>query len=250
MKLDLHIHSCVSPCGALAMSPAAITAAAVAAGMDGIALTDHNTALNTPACAEACRRAGLAFLAGVEVCTAEELHVLCLFDSVEVALAFGAELYAQLPQVLNRPEKMGDQIYVDVDENILGEVELFLGTGCAWTLTDVCHSVQARGGLFIPSHVDRPHHSLLSQLGMIPDLPYDALEVTPGYAAAGIPESVWRRYPRIMASDAHHLRDIGRRFVELDVASCNVKQVRDALAATHRLVTHPPGQTHQKSCPC
>ncbi|MEI6972696.1 MAG: PHP domain-containing protein [bacterium] len=232
MKLDLHIHSCVSPCGALAMSPAAIAAAAVAAGMDGIALTDHNTALNTPACAEACRRAGLAFLAGVEVCTAEELHVLCLFDSVEVALAFGAELYAQLPRVLNRPDKMGDQIYVDVDENILGEVELYLGTGCAWSLTDVCHRVQARGGLFIPSHVDRPHNSLLSQLGRIPDLPYDALEATPGYAAAGIPESVWQRYPRIMASDAHHLRDIGRRFVELDVASCDVRQVRDALAAT------------------
>jgi len=136
MKLDLHIHSCVSPCGALEMSPSAIARAAVAAGLDGIALTDHNTALNTPACAEACRRAGLAFLAGVEVCTAEELHVLCLFDQVETALAFGADLYAQLPPVVNLPEKMGDQVYVDVEENILGEVGIFLGTGCAWPLTE------------------------------------------------------------------------------------------------------------------
>ncbi len=232
MKLDLHIHSCVSPCGALEMSPAAIAGAAVAAGLDGIALTDHNTALNTPACAEACRRVGLSFLAGLEVCTAEELHVLCLFDTVEVALAFGAEVYAQLPQVTNRPDKMGDQVYVDVDEHILGTVDLYLGTGCAWPLTEVCHKVHERGGLFIPSHVNRLHSSLLSQLGMIPDLPYDALEVTPGYAEAGFPESVWRRYPRIMASDAHHLRDIGRRFVEVDVVSCDVGSLRAALAAT------------------
>jgi PHP family Zn ribbon phosphoesterase len=234
MKLDLHIHSCVSPCGALEMSPSAIARAAVAAGMDGIALADHNTALNTPACAEACRRAGLAFLAGVEVCTAEELHVLCLFDQVETALAFGADLYAQLPPVVNRPEKMGDQVYVDVEENILGEVGIFLGTGCSWPLTEVCHIVHERHGLFIPAHIDRPVNSLLSQLGMIPDLPYDALEVTPEYASMGLPESVWRRYPRIMTSDAHYLRDIGRRFLEIDLAACDVEHLRKALATTLR----------------
>jgi len=231
MKLDLHIHSCVSPCGALEMSPAAIAAAAAAAGMDGIALTDHNTALNTPACAEACKRAGLFFLAGLEVCTAEELHLLCLFDDVATALAFGAELYAQLPRVANRPEKMGDQVYVDVEENILGEVEIYLGTGCAWPLTDVCHTVHARGGLVVPSHIDRPSHSLLSQLGVIPDLPFDALEVMSGALPTGVPASVWRRYPRIMASDAHNLRDIGRRFIEVDVSACETGRLRDALAA-------------------
>ena len=204
----------------------------MAAGMDGIALTDHNTALNTPACAEACRRAGLAFLPGIEVCTAEELHVLCLFDHVETALAVGAELYKQLPPVVNRPEKMGDQVYVDVEENILGEVGVFLGTGCSWPLTEVCNIVHDRHGLFIPSHIDRPVNSLLSQLGLIPDLPYDALEVTPNYATAGIPESIWRRYPRIMSSDAHFLGDVGKRFVELDLVTCDVGHLRDALAAT------------------
>jgi 3',5'-nucleoside bisphosphate phosphatase len=233
MKLDLHIHSCVSPCCALEMSPSAIARAAVAARLDGLALTDHNTALNTPACAEACRRAGLAFFAGLEVCTAEELHVLCLFDQVETALAFGAELYAQLPPVVNLPEKMGDQVYVDVDENILGEVELFLGTGCSWQLTEVCSRVHELHGLFIPSHVDRPVNSLLSQLGMIPELPYDALEVTSASRPENIPESVWQRYPKIISSDAHYLRDIGRRCLELDLEACDVAHLRKALTATH-----------------
>lgn len=241
MKLDLHIHSCVSPCCALEMSPSAIAQAAVAAGLDGIALTDHNTALNTPACAEACRRAGLAFLAGLEVCTAEELHVLCLFDKVETALAFGAEIYAQLPPVKNKPEKMGDQVYVDVDENILGEVALFLGTSCSWQLTEVCSQVHERHGLFIPSHVDRPVNSLLSQLGMIPELPYDALEVTSNALPGGVPEAVWQRYPKIVSSDAHYLRDIGRRFLELDVDAFDVAHLRKAFAATDRWSRMPDG---------
>ena len=127
---------------------------------------------------------------------------------------------------------MGDQVYVDVEENILGEVDLYLGTGCAWTLTEVCRRARADGGLFIPSHIDRPCNSLLSQLGTIPDLPCDALEVTRQDAAGRIPAWAWRRYPRIQASDAHFLRDVGRRSVEIAAASCTVAHLREALAAT------------------
>ncbi|NLF21854.1 MAG: PHP domain-containing protein, partial [Lentisphaerae bacterium] len=85
MRLDLHIHSCLSPCGDLEMSPRAIVERARAAGLDGVALTDHNSARNTPALADCSRSAGLACLFGLEVCTAEEVHTLALFDTLEQA---------------------------------------------------------------------------------------------------------------------------------------------------------------------
>ena len=85
MKFDLHIHSCLSPCASLEMSPAEIVSRAAAAGMGGIAITDHQSSRNAPAVAECARRAGIGCLCGLEVCTAEEVHTLCLFDTVEAA---------------------------------------------------------------------------------------------------------------------------------------------------------------------
>jgi len=229
MRADLHIHSCLSPCGSLDMSPRAIAGAAVAAGLEAVALTDHNSALNLPAFDEACRARGLARLFGVEVCTAEEIHALCLFDRLGRAMDFGAELERHLPRIRNQPEKMGDQVYVDIDENILGEVEWFLGVACDWPLTTLAEIVIRRGGLFIPSHVDRPSHSLLSQLGYIPDLPYDALEVTSVKLPPGRFADALARYPKIASSDAHYPGDIGRRFVDLPVAHFDVEHLRRAL---------------------
>ena len=98
MKFDLHIHSCLSPCASLEMSPSGIVERAVAAGMDGIALTDHQSARNTPAIAECAKRAGLKCLYGLEVCTAEEVHTLALFDTVAQALEMTEWVYAALPK--------------------------------------------------------------------------------------------------------------------------------------------------------
>ena len=229
MKTDLHIHSCLSPCGSLEMSPVAIARAAAAAGLGAVALTDHNSSLNLPAFEKACRMEKLACLFGIEVCTAEEIHVLCLFDRLDPAIDLGEQLSDHMPRIRNRPEKMGDQVYVDIDENILGEVEWFLGVACDWPLTTLAGIVIRQGGLFIPSHVDRPSCSIMSQLGYIPDLPYDAMEVTSACLPPGRFSSDLARYPKIMSSDAHFLKDIGRRSIDLQVDKFDVEHIRQAL---------------------
>lgn len=223
------MHSCLSPCGALEMAPAAMTRAARAAGLTAVALTDHNCTRNLPAFAEACRRDGLAALFGIEVTTSEELHALCLFDRMATATAFGEMIYARLPSIPNRPEKMGDQVVVDIDENILEQVPFFLGAAIDMPVSELAGQVAGAGGLFIPSHVDRASFSLMSQLGMIPNLPCDAMEVTPGCPPA-IWEAAGARAPALIhASDAHYLRDIGRYRIAIECERFDVASLRQAL---------------------
>ena len=118
MKFDLHIHSCLSPCANLEMSPSEIVARAKAAGMQGIALTDHQTARNTPAIAECAKRAGIAALFGMEICTAEEVHTLAIFDTVEQAMEMTDWVYAAMPKRVNDPDTFGDQPVVTWDDDI------------------------------------------------------------------------------------------------------------------------------------
>ena len=113
-KADLHIHSCLSPCASLEMSPSAIVEKAKSAGLDLIAITDHNSALNAPALRDVCvRTGGIHALFGMEVTTAEEIHCLALFDNPDKALELGKYIYSLLPEVKNKADKYGDQVYVD-----------------------------------------------------------------------------------------------------------------------------------------
>ena len=133
MKFDLHIHSCLSPCANLEMSPSEIVTRAVAAGIDGIALTDHQSARNTPAIAECARRAGLKCLFGMEVQTAEEAHTVALFDTTEQALALTDWVYAAMPKRVNDPETFGDQPVVTWDDDIVEMEWRILAMGCRRT---------------------------------------------------------------------------------------------------------------------
>lgn len=230
-RADLHLHSCLSPCGALEMSPVAMARTARARGLNAVALTDHNCARNAPAFAEACRRYGLAALFGIEATTSEELHVLCLFDRVAAAVEFGDAVMRRLPPIPNRPEKMGDQPVVDIDERILEEIPVYLGGAVDLTLSELGERVLSAGGLFIPSHIDRAAFSLMSQLGLIPDLPYDGLEITPAFRRAGLTVERLKPYALIYSSDAHTLGDIGRRYIEIDCGRFDVPAIRRALPA-------------------
>lgn len=222
VRTDLHLHSCLSPCGDLSMSPAKIAEALAARGVQLAALTDHNSALNCPAFADACAKRGIVPLFGIEAQTREECHVLCLFPRVDQALALGEELYALMPDVPNVPERMGDQVYVDVDENIIGEVEKYLVASADLGLEDLAARALALGGLVIPAHVDRPAFSLTSQLGFVPDGPWDALELVRMPPDDGQPPPEGRLdtrgYPLITSSDAHYLEHVGRRAFDLDLA--------------------------------
>ncbi len=225
-KADFHLHSCLSPCGDLLMSPATIVKTLKERGVQIAALTDHNSSLNCPAFAHHCKEAGIIPLFGMEAQTSEEVHVLCLFSSLTVALSFSDEIYETLPPIMNNPEKTGDQVYVDNDDDIIGEVEKFLVISCEYDIDTLVKRVHELGGLVIPAHVDRASFSLTSQLGFVPEGDWDALEVVrlPPSCVNWVDGKQQNTpldtlgYPLTTSSDAHYVEHIARRPFELDFA--------------------------------
>ena len=214
------------------MSPAAIIAAAAKAGMDGIALTDHQSARNAPALAECARRTGIRCLFGIEVQTAEEIHATALFDTVEKALELTQWIYAALPPRKNDPDSFGDQPVVTWDDEIIAIEEKLLAAGCARSIPEVAEFVHARGGLFIAAHVDRPNFSVLGSFGAIPEpfTPdeqryFDAIELS-----RTAEEAEWLpkigAYAAVRSSDAHHLCDVARVWTEAD-GEFSIKGLKD-----------------------
>jgi len=177
-RADLHIHSVLSPCGDLEMSPRNIVALASACGLDIIAVTDHNSRLHGPLVRRLAEPFGIKVLFGAEVTTCEEAHCLCLFDTEDQRLAFQTFIDRNLPNVKNDSNKFGYQVVVDENDEILQEVDNLLISALRAGINEIEEKVHLLGGLFIPAHVDRPRYSLISQLGFIPaDLKFDALEV-------------------------------------------------------------------------
>jgi 3',5'-nucleoside bisphosphate phosphatase len=227
---DFHLHSCLSPCASLDMAPAVLARAAKAAGLDAIALTDHNSARNTPAFAAACRREGLHALHGLEVCTVEEIHCLALFDSPAAALAFGEYLYEHLPDFPNVPEKLGDQPVVDADGVILEFVPRYLGNATDIPFSRLPALVAERGGLFIPAHIDRPAFGVLAQLGRLPPEAGPILEIT----RHRVPEMQAARgatHTLLTFSDAHDPAAIGAAATRIDAPEFTLPALRAALLA-------------------
>lgn len=225
LNADFHNHSCLSPCGSLELSPAVLVSRAARRGVRVLALSDHNSARNTPAFEALAREAGMVPLCGLEVTTQEELHCLCLFRDSTEALAFGFQVENRLLKVVNRPERWGDQVVVDAQENVLDEVPYWLGTATDVPLTELGDWCLAAGGLFIPAHIDRPSQSILSQLGYLPDLPYSALEIrndTGGLEAGG--------RTLVKGSDAHYPDDVGSRTCLIEVDAPDFDAIRVALA--------------------
>jgi len=226
LRADFHIHSCLSPCASLEMSPLAIVRRAQAVGLDAIALSDHNCGFNLPAFGEICEREGMPCLYGLEATSAEEAHILCLFDQLEAALEWGGRVYESLPNIPNQPDRFGDQPIVNAQEEILGFAEKFLISASAFSVSEMVKQVHALGGLCIPAHIDRRVYGIVSQLGFLPDEPFDAVELTP----RGNP-SLARDYPIVRNSDSHELKTIGKAFSKLDIESLSVANIRSFLWA-------------------
>jgi len=226
MLADFHNHSCLSPCASLELSPRVLAETAAARAVRILALTDHNASRNCPAFAVHCRRLGIIPVYGLEVTVQEELHVVTLFGSVDAALSFGKFIYSIITPFLNNPEKTGDQVYVDADDNIEGELEYFLPSAANITLDQLGPKAAEYAGIVIPAHVDRPAFSMFSQLGAIVDGPWAALEcirIPPlrnmGYSPQQDPQPLdTLGYPLISGSDAHYPEHVGRRPFELDAA--------------------------------
>jgi hypothetical protein len=207
------------------MSPRFIARRAAGLGLSLVALTDHNSALNTPAFAAACAAENVAALFGVEVTTREEVHVLALFENPDQALELGRLLYKALPPVMNDPVRLGDQIYVNENDEILGEVDKYLVNAVDMDLDETAKRIFSLDGLFIPAHIDRPVFSLSSQLGFLPDMEYSALEITEWPSLINTSAN-----PLVANSDAHYPDGIGCRTTSFDAAAPTFKAFREALA--------------------
>lgn len=213
MKLfyDLHLHSCLSPCGDADMTPNNLVNMALLNGMQLIALTDHNSCKNCRAAVEVGERAGLCVVPGMELCTSEEAHVVCLFPTVEAAEAFGGYVAAHSPRIKNKPRIFGEQLILDQEDQELGREEFLLLTAANISVNQVCALTARYGGAAFPAHIDRDSYSVLSSLGELPkEAGFRAAEIT----AKGDVEALKRLHPELeemilfLDSDAHYLENM------------------------------------------
>jgi PHP family Zn ribbon phosphoesterase len=228
---DLHVHTVLSPCAEVEMIPPLIIRRARELGLGLIAITDHNSAENVAAVIEAAEGSGVAVLPGMEVQTREEVHLLTLFDTVEQALAWQAEVYAHLPGLKNDADHFGAQFVVDATGEYVRTNEWLLLTSTDLSLEAVVAGVQALSGLVIPAHVDRPAFSLIANLGFIPpDLDLPAVEIFRLSQEVEVRQRFpqLRRYTFICDGDAHRLSEMSSRTM-LKVAAPTVAELTLAL---------------------
>lgn len=210
------------------MSPGEIVSRVKAAGLGGFVLSDHQSARNAPAAAECAKRAGVGFLPGLEVQTAEEVHTLCVFDTVEAALLMTDWVYEAMPKRVNDPETFGDQPVVTWDDDIVDMEWRILAMGCRRSIPETAAKVHELGGLYIAAHVDRPNYSVFSGLGAIPEGCFDAVELSRTADA-----QIWlpkvEGYALTRSSDAHNLDDVAKVWSESDISQFNVASLKEAL---------------------
>ena len=212
---DLHIHSCLSPCADDDMTPWNLVGMARVKGLDVIALTDHNTALNTPEAVAAGEAYGVQVIPGMEITSREEVHILGYFSSVQDALAAGDTVYAHLPQVENQPALFGNQIIIGPDDAPSGTLGKLLSNATDLSVAEVCALVRSFGGVPVPAHINRGANGMIGALGLMPFLPeYPVVEVYPGVAC---PAYATKGRFVLHSSDAHRLEDLQERTFSLDV---------------------------------
>ena len=240
MKADLHIHTVLSPCGDLEMSPGNIITTARKRGLSIIGITDHNSTRQASVIQDCGKKAGIIVLAGVEVNTQEEVHCLAFFPTPEHLGTFQHYLDQHLPNVPNDPEKFGYQVVVGADDIILYEEDRLLISALDQNIEQVEKRVHQLEGIFIPAHINKTYSSILSQLGFIPPgLHCDALEVSPHITPSRFLEDhpYLREYPFIQSSDAHYLEDIGKAYTELPLHSTDFEAIRKAIQNLRELTS-------------
>jgi len=224
VRADLHVHTCLSPCADELMQATAIVKQARTMGLDMIGICDHNSAENVAAVVKAGLREGLSVVAGMEITSREEAHILALFETEGDLMRMQDLVYKNLSGE-NYEESFGPQTVVDEWDRVVGTNHRLLIGATALSVEQVVDAIHERGGLAIASHVDRERFSLIGQFGFIPKgLRLDAVEVSrPSSIAQGY------GYPVVVFSDAHFLEDIGKSFTCFMVENLSLSEIRKAL---------------------
>lgn len=231
-RADLHIHTVLSPCGDLEMSPINIIEKAREKGLDIIGITDHNTTRHCKLIRKLAKSAGIFVLMGAEVTTREEVHCLTFFENDDQLSEFQAYLEKYLPPIPNNIEKFGYQVVVDEDEQIIDEIESLLLSALDQSIEQIEQKVHSLGGIFIPAHIDRPSYSIISQLGFIPaSLLIDGIEISANCKIASVNPFLGEQAEQIVIrnSDAHCIENIGNAFSIFELEHRTFSEIKLAL---------------------
>lgn len=229
---DLHIHSCLSPCGDDDMTPNNIVNMAKIKGLDVIAITDHNCAKNAAAVMQCGSAIGVLVIPGMEVECAEEFHLLTLFRNLESCLAMEKIVFDALPQIQNDVDIFGEQIIMDSSDQLVGGVGQMLVAPCSMSVDEIVAKTSELGGVCVPAHVDKSAYSIISNLGYIPkELGFNTIELSKrADRDAVLSEYTYRRdYKVIVSSDAHYLHDISEQEHFMDLSELSADKVIDCL---------------------
>lgn len=228
-KADLHIHTCLSPCTELDMSPKGILTSAKEKEIDILGICDHNSTENSLAVMNAAKNMNIKIIPGMEVSTQEEVHVLALFDDIENTLKLQEFVYKNLPGE-NDEEAFGMQVIVNEKEEVLGFNNKLLIGATTIPLNDVIQLIHSLDGITIASHIDRESFSIIGQLGFVPEnLELDALEISPNITFEEAKKRFEYKYPITSSSDAHYPDDIGKSYTTLLLKNGTVAEIKKAL---------------------
>ena len=228
LKYDLHIHSCLSPCGDNEMTPYNLTNMAKICGCDIIALTDHNTCLNCESAMKVGESIGLTVVPGMELCTSEEIHCICLFPELKNALSFSDYVKSTLPPIKNKEKIFGNQYIMNEADGILGSFDLLLTTASGISIESLDEIMRDYSGLWYPAHIDRNSYSIISSLGDFSEgldtycfeLTYDADEA---FYREKYPATKGKKLLR--SSDAHYLESLMTEKNEIELEDNSIKSL-------------------------
>ena len=227
------MHTVLSPCGDLEMSPANIVRKASERGIDILGITDHNSTLHAPLIKELASREGIMVLMGAEVTTKEEVHCLCFFENEELLSQFQEYLNRHLPNIPNDTDRFGYQVVVNEEEEITDEIDCLLISGLNQGIEEIEKKVHALNGLFIPAHINKTVNSIISQLGFLPpDLKVDALEISQHTTKSEFlkKNKYLKNYNFIQSSDAHYIDNIGNAWTNFFMERRSFEEIKMALA--------------------
>jgi 3',5'-nucleoside bisphosphate phosphatase len=230
-RADLHVHTCLSPCGDLQMSPQKIPAQARRQGVDLIAICDHNSAKNVHAVIKCAQGTGIAVLPGMEICTSEEIHLLAIVENLDPIEQIQSLVYRHL-EGRNNPEVFGLQVIANELDEVMGYEDRLLSRGIDLTVDQVVGEIHKLGGVAVASHIDRESYSIMSQLGFIPEtLHFDALELSKYIGTEEARKRFAGSKPQrfIRNSDAHYLEDIGMNTCEYLLEGPTFAEISKAL---------------------
>ncbi len=235
LRCDLHIHSCLSPCAEEEMTPGNIAGIARLNGLDIVALTDHNTCGNCKSFFAACETYGVVPVAGMELTTSEDVHLLCLFRTLADATAFWEAVEHKRIRIRNKPEIFGRQLLIDLDDEPCGVEEFLLINATTLTLEEATRLCIDHRGAAIPAHIDREANGMLSTLGGVPEEPdFPTIEVRDPETLPELEREhpILQRKRAIVSSDAHRLWEIAEPGFPLNLPcerGASAQDVRDAL---------------------